>query len=360
MGRHNNHGKSSQHRNNWSDVNRGTSSTVNGGEEWNAEQAQDDRGEWSQSNRGNQHFGGSSSQAGPQGADSRDYQDTQNTQRGGWPEQNHQLGQVGQGGYAAQQQRYSSGNQFGNQDRGQGAGPYGYPQSGASNYPQRGNHGGFAGESGYRDSGQGGYSNQGGYGPRSYEESYQSGYGNPGTYSGQGGYGNQNVNQGGWDQGNRGQSYDMGGFSGIGGAKSGRGQLSQGYQADTGHRRGTPPRTYKRTDDRICEDVCERLMGDGLECDNVDVVVKDGIVRLTGEIKDRADKHRMEHIAANVSGVQDVDNQIKLTRKTGAGGESSGRDKDENSRSKADSSGSQSLSSSSGKQSDASGYGNKK
>ena len=105
---------------------------------------------------------------------------------------------------------------------------------------------------------------------------------------------------------------------------------SQGYGSfeDTGRHgrsgRGTPPRSYKRTDDRIMEDVCERLMDEGLDCGNVEVTVVSGVVTFTGDVREREDKHRIERIAENISGVQDVDNKLKLSKKSGSESGSSG------------------------------------
>lgn len=94
------------------------------------------------------------------------------------------------------------------------------------------------------------------------------------------------------------------------------------YGSAQSRQRGTPPKGYKKSDDRVREDVCERVMDEGIDCRNVDISVKDGLVTLTGEVCHRADKYRLEHLAADIAGVSDVENQLRLTKKT-AGGESS-------------------------------------
>lgn len=82
-------------------------------------------------------------------------------------------------------------------------------------------------------------------------------------------------------------------------------------------RRGVAPRGYQRSDDRIREDVCERLMDDGLDCGGLEVTVRSGIVELSGEVEQRSDKHRIEQVAANVSGVSDVNNQLRVRGRSG-------------------------------------------
>lgn len=88
--------------------------------------------------------------------------------------------------------------------------------------------------------------------------------------------------------------------------------------------RGVPPRSYKRTDERILEDVCERLMDEGLDCGGVDVVVQDRVVTITGEVSDRQDKLRIEQTAASVSGVEDIDNKLKIVKNHGKSGSNGG------------------------------------
>ncbi len=97
------------------------------------------------------------------------------------------------------------------------------------------------------------------------------------------------------------------------------------------HNRGTPPRGYKRSDDRITEDVCERIIDAGLDAGGVEVTVRSGVVTLSGEVRERADKYRMEQIAAEVSGVTDVENSLRMRKDRGpdpehtSGGRGGGR-----------------------------------
>ena len=75
------------------------------------------------------------------------------------------------------------------------------------------------------------------------------------------------------------------------------------------------PKGYKRSDDRIREDVSDRL-GDHpyLDCSEVEVSVSSGEVTLTGSVNSRHEKFLIEEIADDVSGVNEVHNQVRVKR----------------------------------------------
>ena len=78
---------------------------------------------------------------------------------------------------------------------------------------------------------------------------------------------------------------------------------------------GRGPRGYRRSDDRIREEICERLTDHPLlDASDVDVEVRDGAVTLTGRVAVRAEKHLAEDIADEVSGVRDVENRLRVQR----------------------------------------------
>jgi osmotically-inducible protein OsmY len=78
---------------------------------------------------------------------------------------------------------------------------------------------------------------------------------------------------------------------------------------------GKGPKGYVRSDDRIREDICDRLSDDDeVDASDVTVNVKEGVVTLAGTVPDRRTKHRAEDIADSTSGVRDVDNKLR-TRK---------------------------------------------
>jgi BON domain len=78
---------------------------------------------------------------------------------------------------------------------------------------------------------------------------------------------------------------------------------------------GKGPKGYKRSDERIREDVCERLTDHHeVDASDLEVSVEGGEVTLTGNVNVRRDKLMAEHIAEEVSGVVDIHNQIRVRR----------------------------------------------
>lgn len=77
--------------------------------------------------------------------------------------------------------------------------------------------------------------------------------------------------------------------------------------------RGRGPKGYQRSDDRILEDVCDRLTDDeAVDASAVTVHVNNGEVTLRGSVNSRAQKHAAEDSAEGVSGVRDVINQLRV------------------------------------------------
>jgi osmotically-inducible protein OsmY len=78
---------------------------------------------------------------------------------------------------------------------------------------------------------------------------------------------------------------------------------------------GRGPRGYRRSDERIREDINDRLTDDWyVDASDVEVTVKDGMVTITGFVDSRDAKRRAEDIAECVSGVSDVSNQLRVER----------------------------------------------
>ena len=93
----------------------------------------------------------------------------------------------------------------------------------------------------------------------------------------------------------------------------GASQNTGGWQR--GEHRGKGPKGYKRSDDRIREDVCDRLSDDDeLDASDITVNVKDGEVTLEGTVNDRRAKQRAEDLAESVGGVRDVDNKLRKNK----------------------------------------------
>ncbi|QFU18113.1 BON domain-containing protein [Microvirga thermotolerans] len=80
-----------------------------------------------------------------------------------------------------------------------------------------------------------------------------------------------------------------------------------------GEHRGKGPRGYRRSDERIREDVSERLMDDALvDASEIEVSVRDREVTLSGTVRDRREKRRAEDLAESVSGVAHVQNNLRV------------------------------------------------
>ena len=75
------------------------------------------------------------------------------------------------------------------------------------------------------------------------------------------------------------------------------------------------PKGYQRSDERIREDICERLWHDSrVDVGEVSVDVKGGVVSLEGSVPERRMKHVIEDTAASCRGVKDVENRIRVAR----------------------------------------------
>ena len=77
--------------------------------------------------------------------------------------------------------------------------------------------------------------------------------------------------------------------------------------------RGRGPQNYTRSDDRIREDVSDNLTEDwGVDASNVTVTVSNGDVTLDGTVATRLQKRRAEDCAEEVSGVKNVQNNLRI------------------------------------------------
>jgi osmotically-inducible protein OsmY len=131
----------------------------------------------------------------------------------------------------------------------------------------------------------------------------ESGFGYAGTdrYFGGGGYGGYG-------------NYGERGYGGHSMAERSMGDRG-GYRSEYYERErpmGRAPKGYQRSDERIKEDVCDRLMHSWVDAENVDIEVRSGEVVLAGSIEDRQAKRAIEDIADRVLGVKDVQNNIRV------------------------------------------------
>lgn len=175
-------------------------------------------------------------------------------------------------------------------------------------------------------SGSGNYDQQGGQGRRDYGPGAQRDYGreyNQGGQSGQREYrrdedqgyvqrgqGSYQRSQGYESRGTPvygqqyGQEYDQGGYTGGG--------QNEDWRVP-GPFTGRGPRGYQRSDERIREEVSDRLSQHGrIDASDMEVQVQNGEVTLSGNANSRDEKRMAEDAAASVPGVSDVNNQIKV------------------------------------------------
>lgn len=87
----------------------------------------------------------------------------------------------------------------------------------------------------------------------------------------------------------------------------------QGLGFGQGVYSGKGPKGYARSDDRIREDVCDRLTDDPqIDASEIDVKVSHCEVTLAGSVDSREAKRRAEDCAESVSGVRNVQNNIRV------------------------------------------------
>jgi len=79
--------------------------------------------------------------------------------------------------------------------------------------------------------------------------------------------------------------------------------------------RGLGPKGYKRSDDRISDDAHERLTDDTwLDASNISISVSGGEVTLSGTVENREAKHRAERLVEDISGVNHVQNNLRIAK----------------------------------------------
>jgi osmotically-inducible protein OsmY len=179
-----------------------------------------------------------------------------------------------------------------------------------------------------------------GYGQRPGSEEWYGGAGN------RGGYGSQTQSGGSYDENynemyGRGRGQDSGGQRPGGQYQSGQSRWAEGGQMGAiggqsgqyggqgmGQHRGKGPKNYSRSDDRIREEVCDRLTDDAhVDASEIDITVKDGEVTLTGTVDSRDAKRRAEDAIENCSGVKHVQNNLRVKQQGSSpmsGGEMAG------------------------------------
>jgi len=142
-----------------------------------------------------------------------------------------------------------------------------------------------------------------------------------GGYAGRGSESERHGPRGSWSGAPSGYGYDDRlGYQGN--ASPGTQQMGyQGYGgAGTGPHRGKGPSSYRRSDERLRELICESLADDDqLDATHIEVAVNNGEVTLSGSVDDRRAKRDAEDCVASVSGVRDIQNQLRVKDRTQPG-----------------------------------------
>jgi osmotically-inducible protein OsmY len=88
---------------------------------------------------------------------------------------------------------------------------------------------------------------------------------------------------------------------------------SRRREMDARHR-GRGPKNYTRSDERIAEDVNDRLADDAyIDASDIEVSVSSGEVTLNGTVTERFAKRHAEDIVERVSGVKHVQNNLRVS-----------------------------------------------
>jgi hypothetical protein len=79
--------------------------------------------------------------------------------------------------------------------------------------------------------------------------------------------------------------------------------------------RGRGPKGYSRSDERIREEISERLMEDpDIDASEIDVQVKDGEITLSGTVDSRQTKRQVEDLCEDALGVKNVQNNLRVKK----------------------------------------------
>ena len=213
---------------------------------------------------------------------------------------------------------------YGGYGRGEGA----MREYRGSAYGGRGRgEGAFADYGGSADWYEGGYGDPRSYPTARYDERPQGGYARGGGYMDRGTSGDRYKPVGFADRGYDEEGYSRGRRAGAARDRdrdfwdragdevaSWFGDEGAERRREEDHRhRGRGPRDYVRSDERILEDVNDRLTDDGsIDASDISVQVAEREVTLTGEVESRAEKRRAEDVAEMVTGVIHVQNNLRV------------------------------------------------
>ncbi len=93
-------------------------------------------------------------------------------------------------------------------------------------------------------------------------------------------------------------------------------QTGPAHELRPGPHTGRGPKGYQKSDERILEQVCERLADHpGIDARDICVEVNQGVVILSGCVHSRATKWLAEDIVESVPGIRDIENRLEVGRR---------------------------------------------
>ncbi|MET0985203.1 MAG: BON domain-containing protein [Steroidobacteraceae bacterium] len=164
--------------------------------------------------------------------------------------------------------------------------------------------GSYGGQYGSRDWNDDGQDQGHGYGSQSHPSGISGRYGSDYSMTG-------TELPGQWERGFSDRSRGTpGGRAGQGYGSSWSGGVDQPQRQTF---RGRGPKGYERSDERLKEIICERLMDDpNIDAGEITVEVRNREVTLDGIVEDRRVKYEVEELIERCGGVKDVKNQLRV------------------------------------------------
>jgi osmotically-inducible protein OsmY len=264
----------------------------------------------------------------PDNDDNRNYGNMQHGSSGMYGSRS---GGMDSGGYEGERRtnygHTGTGRNFGNEEQYRGStygnsygDRYGNESDWSRRHAQQSGSGNWGSDYGRQDWGRGqvntGYGDQGNYGNRDFGNNYGNAYNDYDQ--------SRTRNRYGGDTSNRGNA-NQGGVDNDWWDKT-KNKVSSWFGRDdddnrnrerdySGGFRGKGPSDYRRSQDRIREDICDRLTDDDrIDASHVRVQMEDDAVILSGTVNTREEKRRAEDLVESISGVRNVENRLRVGR----------------------------------------------
>lgn len=103
-------------------------------------------------------------------------------------------------------------------------------------------------------------------------------------------------------------------------------EYDYGVVDENGPYAGVGPKNYQRSDERIMDDIYDRLTRHGqIDARDINIDVKNGEVTLTGTVDSRRTKRMTEDVVDSVRGVKDIHNQLRVQQQNQQGWQQGGQ-----------------------------------